>query len=186
MSIHNPPAGWFKAPAGAERLWVGLALGWCIIMSLAMPYWHFYGKQNPTGEAYRVTPAEFGTRVRGFVEANKVGEVETVDWLSGTPIPVSVPVVEIPPGGDGYLQAGGWKFYPVIKMKKGQTYRLHISSLDFQHGFSLQPLNMNFQVLPGYDHVLTITPTSTGVFPIICNEFCGYGHHMMTGRIIVE
>jgi cytochrome c oxidase subunit 2 len=34
--------------------------------------------------------------------------------------------------------------------------------------------------------VLTITPTSTGVFPIICNEFCGIGHHMMTGRIIVE
>jgi cytochrome c oxidase subunit 2 len=34
--------------------------------------------------------------------------------------------------------------------------------------------------------VLTITPTSTGIFPIICNEFCGIGHHMMTGRIIVE
>jgi cytochrome c oxidase subunit 2 len=95
-------------------------------------------------------------------------------------------VVEIPPGGDGYLMARMWAFYPVIKMKMGQTYRLHISSADLQHGFSLQPLNMNFQVLPGYDHVLTITPTSTGVFPIICNEFCGYGHHMMTGRIIVE
>ena len=73
----------------------------------------------------------------------------------------------------------------VLKMKKGQTYRLHISSMDLQHGFSLQPLNMNFQVLPGYDHVLTITPTSSGVFPIICNEFCGIGHHTMTGRIVV-
>ena len=97
-----------------------------------------------------------------------------------------VPIVEIPPGGDGYLLARMWTFYPVIKLKKGQTYRLHISSLDLQHGFSLQPLNMNFQVLPGYDHVLTITPTSSGVFPIICNEFCGIGHHSMTGRIIVE
>ena len=104
MSIHNPPADWFKAPTGAERLWVGLALGWCIIMSLAMPYWHFYGKQNPTGEAYRVTAADFGTRVREFVEANKVGSVDTIDGLTGQP--VSVPVVEIPPGGDGYLQAG--------------------------------------------------------------------------------
>ena len=79
-----------------------------------------------------------------------------------------------------------WSFYPVLKMKKGQTYRLHISSMDLQHGFSLQPLNMNFQVVPKYDHVLTITPTSAGEFPIICNEFCGIGHHTMTGRIIVE
>jgi cytochrome c oxidase subunit 2 len=70
-------------------------------------------------------------------------------------------------------------------LKKGQTYRLHISSQDLNHGFSIQPLNMNFQVVPGYDYVLTFTPTSAGEFPIICNEFCGIGHHTMTGRIIV-
>jgi cytochrome c oxidase subunit 2 len=45
---------------------------------------------------------------------------------------------------------------------------------------------MNFQILPGYDHVLTLTPTSEGEFTIICNEFCGIGHHLMTGRILVE
>jgi cytochrome c oxidase subunit 2 len=174
MSIHNPPAGWFKPPAGNERLWVGLALCWCMVMTLAMPYWHIYGKQNSTGESYRVSIGDYGKRVQSFVEANKVGDES------------GIPIVEIPPGGDGYLLARMWSFYPIIKMKKGQTYRLHISSSDLQHGFSLQPLNMNFQVLPGYDHVLTIRPTSSGTFPIICNEFCGIGHHMMTGRIIVE
>ena len=79
-----------------------------------------------------------------------------------------------------------WAWYPIIKLKEGQTYRLHISSADLQHGFSLLPMNMNFQVLPGYDHVLTITPTEKGEFQIICNEFCGIGHHLMTGKIIVE
>ena len=176
MSIYSPPAGWFKAPTGAERLWVGLALSWCITMSLAMPYWYLHGKQNSTGESYKVTAADFSTRVRQFVKSNTVGK----DAATG------VPIVEIAPGGDGYLLAHMWAFYPIIKLKKGQTYRLHISSVDLQHGFSLQPLNMNFQVLPGYDHVLTIRPTSSGVFPIICNEFCGIGHHTMTGRIIVE
>ncbi|MCP3976044.1 MAG: cytochrome c oxidase subunit II [bacterium] len=174
MSIYNPPAGWFKAPAGVERLWVGLALTWCIIMSIAMPYWHFYGKQNPTGESYKVSVQEYGQRVAEFVKDNQVGDEG------------GIPIVEIPPGGDGYLLARMWSFYPIIKLKQGQTYRLHLSSSDLQHGFSLQPLNMNFQVLPGYDHVLTITPTSSGIFPIICNEFCGIGHHAMTGRIIVE
>lgn len=174
MSIYNPPAGWFKAPVGAERLWVGLALTWCIIMSIAMPYWHLYGKQNSTGESYRVSIQDYGRRVGEFIRANQVGEES------------GVPIVEIPPGGDGYLLARMWSFQPILKMKKGQTYRLHMSSVDLQHGFSLQPVNMNFQVLPGYDHVLTITPTSSGVFSIICNEFCGIGHHAMTGRIIVE
>jgi cytochrome c oxidase subunit 2 len=173
MSIYSPPADWFKAPSGSERLWVGLALVWCIVMFIAMPYWHFYGKQNPTGEAYKVEPMQFMQRTMQFAEANKVGEE------------AGIPIAEVPPGGDAYLLAKMWDFYPVLQLRKGQTYRLHISSLDLQHGFSLQPLNMNFQVLPGYDHVLTITPTSSGVFPIICNEFCGIGHHAMTGRIVV-
>ena len=47
-------------------------------------------------------------------------------------------------------------------------------------------MNMNFQVVPGYDHVLTIKPTAPGEYPIICNEFCGIGHQQMVGKIIVE
>jgi cytochrome c oxidase subunit II len=173
MSISNPPAGWFKAPTGNERLWVGLALVWCIVMFLVMPYWHFFGKQNSTGESYRVTPEAFEARAKLFVDNHTVGE------LNG------MPIVEPPPGSDAYLVAKMWSWYPVLQLKKGQTYRIHLSSTDLQHGFSLQPMNMNFTVLPGYDHVLTLTPTSTGEFPIVCNEFCGIGHHMMVGRMLV-
>lgn len=174
MSIHAPAADWFRAPHGEEKVWVGLAILWCIVMTIAMPYWYLFGKQNSAGESYRVTPQEFRDRVDRFVETNRVGEIQ------------GVPVVQPAPGGDAYLRAQMWTWYPILKLQKGQTYRLHISSVDLQHGFSLLPLNMNFQILPGYDHVLTLTPTSSGEFSIVCNEFCGIGHHMMTGRIIVE
>jgi cytochrome c oxidase subunit 2 len=174
MSIHAQAGNWFLAPTGAERTWIGLALAWCIVLFLAMPYWHFKGKQNSTGEAYAVTPAAYTERVQRFITANRTGDLHGVD------------VVEPAPGSDVYLMAQMWRFYPVLKLKVNQTYRLHLSSPDLQHGFSLLPLNMNFQAVPGYDHVLTITPTMTGEFPIICNEFCGAGHHIMTGRIIVE
>jgi heme/copper-type cytochrome/quinol oxidase subunit 2 len=40
-------------------------------------------------------------------------------------------------------------------------------------------------VVPGYDYGLRVTPTAAGDFRIICNEFCGIGHHMMVGRVIV-
>lgn len=174
MGIHVPEKGWFRAPTGGERVWIGLALCWCLVLSVAMPYWHFKGKQNSTGEAYAVTPTAFMERVQRFVEAHQVGELQ------------GVPIVEPPPGSDAYLQASMWRWHPILKLRQGQTYRIHVSSTDLQHGFGLLPMNMNFQVLPGYDHVLTITPTSKGEFPIVCNEFCGIGHHAMTGRILVE
>ena len=174
MSIHQPPDDWFQAPHGAERTWIGLALVWCLVMFLMMPYWHLRGKQNSTGEAYATTPMEFAQRVERFVTANRVGEDN------------GVAVVEPAPGSDVYLQAQMWRWYPVLKLRQGQTYRLHVSSLDIQHGFSLQPMNMNFQILPGYDHVLTVTPTQAGEYLVICNEFCGIGHHQMVGKLIVE
>src|SRR3972149_3949873 len=77
-------------------------------------------------------------------------------------------------------------WYPVLKLKKGETYRLPLSSTDLVHGFSLFPLNLNFMVLPGYEYVLTVTPTQSGEVFVVCNEFCGIGHHTMVGKIIVE
>lgn len=174
MSIEIPKEGWFKAPAGAEKLWIGVALLWCFVMSVMMPYWHFQGKQNSRGEAYSVEPTAFFERTIQFAQSAKVGEE------------MGIPIVAPAPGSDAYLTARMWSWYPILKLQEGETYRVHLSSLDLQHGFSLQPLNMNFQVLPGYDHVLTLTPTSSGEFTIVCNEFCGIGHDKMIGKIIVE
>lgn len=174
MSLHSPPKDWYHPPAGAEKLWIGLALIWCFIMSLMMPYWHFRGKQNSRGEAYSVTPAAFLERTEKFVAANKTGD------LNG------VPIVEPAPGTDIYLVARMWSWYPILKLREGETYRLHMSSTDLQHGFSLQPMNINFQVSPGYDHVITLTPTSSGEFTIVCNEFCGIGHERMIGKVLVD
>lgn len=174
MSLTPPKEGWFQAPHGAERVWIGFALVWCLIMFFMMPYWHIFGKQNSTGESYRVTPEAFEERVHRFVEDN------TVDTLNG------IPVVAPPPGGEAYLLARMWAWYPVLQLQAGETYRLHVSSVDLSHGLSILPMNMNFQIVPGYDHVLTITPTAPGEYTLVCNEFCGIGHHMMVGTLIVK
>ncbi len=34
--------------------------------------------------------------------------------------------------------------------------------------------------------MLTLTPTIAGDYSVICNEFCGIGHHTMTGKIYVD
>ncbi len=184
MSLRPLTTPWFHGPAGHEKIWLGCAILWCFVMSLMMPYWHFRGKQNSSGETYTVTPAAFHARTEQFVAANTVGTFKNPNPANA--IMQELPIVEPPPGGDAYLLGRMWSWYPALRLRQGETYRLHLSSLDLQHGFSLQPLNMNFQVLPGYDHVLTITPTSKGEFTIVCNEFCGAGHHAMSGKIFVE
>ena len=176
-SIECPAPGWFHAPTGNERTWIGLALAWCMIMSLMMPYWHFKGKQNSSGEAYSVKPDDFVKRTEKFILANTGSE---------SLVEEGVPTIVAAPPGEIYLVAKQFAWFPTLKLRAGETYRLHVSSIDFQHGFSLQPMNMNFQVVPGYDHVLTIKPQAPGTYPIICNEFCGIGHQNMVGKIIVE
>ncbi len=173
MSI-NVERVWWKPVDKGEKIWIIIALMWAIFLFVMMPWWHYYGKQNPSSETYKVSPEKFQELTNRMIEQYKVGE------------DAGIPVVAPPPGSDVFLLARQFQWTPVLKFKKGETYRLHLSSMDVQHGFSLQPTNMNFMVLPGYDYVLTMTPTETGTFEVVCNEFCGIGHHAMVGKIIVE
>jgi len=47
----------------------------------------------------------------------------------------------------------------MLELEEGKTYRLHLASMDWLHGFSLQPENINIEVHPNYEHVITLTPT---------------------------
>jgi cytochrome c oxidase subunit 2 len=140
-----------------------------------MIWWHFAGQQNLSTETYRVDPGAYGALVEEWAEPLTVREEGDT----------GIPVVRPEPGGEAYMYAHLWGWWPILELEKGQTYRLHLSSLDWQHGFSLQPVNMNIQVHPGYEMVVTVTPTATGEFGVVCNEFCGIGHSTMIGRIHV-
>ncbi len=168
---------WWKEPIErVELLWVAIALTWAIFMFLMMPYWHVYGKQNLSNEAYRTTPEAFGKKVEAMVAQHTVRKETAREY----------PVVAPPAGSDVYLLARLWEWYPILELEKGKTYRLHVSSMDWQHGFSVQPENINFQVVPGYETVITVTPDKAGEFSIVCNEYCGIGHHNMVGKIYVK
>jgi cytochrome c oxidase subunit 2 len=174
MTIHALRGVWWKKVDRSEKLWLSIALVWCLVLFAMMPLWHWKGGQNPSFETYRISPADYQAKVEAYVQKTKVGEER------------GFPVVAPAPGADVYMLGRLWQWYPVVKLKKGETYRLHLSSLDLVHGFALFPLNLNFMVLPGYEYVLTVTPTEKGEVYAVCNEFCGIGHHQMVGKIIVE
>ncbi len=165
---------WWNEPIEkVELIWVIIAFLWGLFMFFFMIAWHFIGQQNLASEAYRITPSAYEAKVEEFVKKYTVREEK------------GIPVVKPTAGADVYILGRLWNWWPILELEKDVSYRIHISSLDWQHGFSLQPTNINIQVHPGYEHVITLTPTSTGVFGIVCNEFCGIGHHTMTGKLYV-
>lgn len=177
MSSFLPPSerDWWNVPVGKQEIvWIGIALVWCLIMFFMMPYWHIYGKQNLSNEAYQTTPAKFQAKVDEMVSKYKIGEQ------------AGIPIVKPPAGSDVYMLGRLWQWYPILELEKDQSYRIHLSSMDWNHGFSLQPVNINLQIVPGYDMVVTMTPDQAGEFTVVCNEFCGIGHHTMLGKIYVK
>ena len=174
----TPPENrlWWKEPLhGVELTWITVGFLWGLLMTGVMIYWHMTGEQNLSNEAYRVNPDTYAEKVEAAAAQYTVRE----DEQSG------MPVVHPPAGSDVYMLARLWEWWPILELEKGKEYRLHLSSLDWLHGFSLQPTNINLQIHPNYEMVVTIKPTETGDFGIICNEFCGIGHHTMLGKMII-
>ncbi|MBI5560049.1 MAG: cytochrome C oxidase subunit II [Deltaproteobacteria bacterium] len=181
MSIYPPDKVWWKPIDREEKIWLVIALIWLSFTFFLMPVLHVYGRQNPPALSYRVTPERFEALSNEFIEKYRVLGSD------GQPVAINgVPVVHPQPGGDAYIVARAWSWQPILELEKGKPYRIHLSSLDFQHGFSIYPLNMNFMAIPGEDYILRITPTSSGEFSILCNEYCGIGHHTMVGKLIVR
>jgi cytochrome c oxidase subunit 2 len=172
--LDAPLGTWWKPAHKAEKFWVAIAFAWCLVLFAMMPLWHWKGGQNPSGIRRRTTPVAFMNRVQEFVTQYQVGEDR------------GLPIVAPPPGADIYLVAFAFNWMPILKLQQDAEYTLHLSAMDVNHGFSLYPINVNFQVVPGYDYGLRVTPNAAGDFRIICNEFCGIGHHTMVGRVIVD
>ena len=174
----SPPSEriWWKEPIPrTELVWVVIAFLWGLVMFFMMIYWHGAGEQNLSNEAYRIDPDVFAERTEAMAEQYTVREEGDT----------GVPVVHPPPGSDIYMLARLWEWWPVLELEKDQSYRLHLSALDWQHGFSLQPVNINVQVHPDYEMVITVKPDRAGEYGIVCNEFCGIGHHLMVGKLYV-
>ena len=178
MTSLSPPDQkvWWKKPIDrAELIWIFIVVIWGIILTLMMPLWHIFGEQNLSTETYRTTPQRYMEKTQAFVD----------QYTVRTEGDRQFPVVAPPAGEDIYMVARLWDWWPILELKQGQSYRLHLNSIDWNHGFSLQPANLNIKVLPGYEHVLTITPNATGEYSVICNEYCGINHHNMVGKIYV-
>ncbi|MBI4213378.1 MAG: cytochrome C oxidase subunit II [Chloroflexi bacterium] len=174
------PRNWWDLPLGGhEKIWLSIVVLLGLSMFVMMPVWHVFGAQNSPTETYRVSPDYYWEKATKFAAAE-----------GGLSRKVEAGIQ--PTGDDVYLGALKFGWFPnVLVLEAGRRYRIHVSSKDVNHGFSIHKAGepsqkANFQVVPGYEHVLPMTFTEAGTYDIVCQEYCGLGHQFMLGRILVE
>lgn len=85
------------------------------------------------------------------------------------------------------VQAFLFGFLPdEIRVPRGRPITFRLTSTDVIHGFQIVLSNANTMVVPGYVSQFTTIFDRPGEYLIVCNEFCGLGHHTMSARLIVE
>lgn len=72
-----------------------------------------------------------------------------------------------------------------MEVPVGEEVTFKVTSSDVVHSFSIVDTNVNMMAVPGQINEKTYTFEEPGNYLIICNEYCGSGHHMMQTSIEV-
>jgi cytochrome c oxidase subunit 2 len=79
-----------------------------------------------------------------------------------------------------------WSFDPMeVRVPAGAEIVFTATSGDVIHGFNIEGTRLNMMLIPGQISQNTYTFREPGEYLLICHEYCGLGHHMMAGRVIV-
>ncbi len=81
--------------------------------------------------------------------------------------------------------ANGAREINALHIPVDRPVRLSMSSQDVIHSFFIPAFRVKQDVLPGRDTDVWFQATKTGVFPLLCAEYCGTDHSTMRGRITV-
>ena len=74
-------------------------------------------------------------------------------------------------------------------VKAGQQVEFVLTSVDTTHGFGVEypggGIAFQAQIVPEHTQRVVWTFKDPGVYPIVCLEYCGVGHHVMLSKIEV-
>jgi len=90
---------------------------------------------------------------------------------------------------DVYVETRRFAFVPgttePIRVPANSTVTFHVASADVLHGFEVVGTNINTMAIPGQKAVVTAEFDKAREHGIVCNEYCGEGHHDMAGTLEV-
>jgi cytochrome c oxidase subunit 2 len=148
-----------------EKIWMWAAAGIVVIFLASMGFTFFGRAIQPPSHVEMIDPAT----VRTDEEFGNPGVTINADG--------SATVV---------VQAFMFAFLPnEIRVPRDQPVTFRMTSADVIHGFQIVGTNGNTMVVPGYVSQFTTVFSEAGEYLIVCNEYCGLGHHVMSAKLIV-
>jgi len=83
----------------------------------------------------------------------------------------------------------GWNISET-EFKVGDSVEFNVTTPDVTHGFGIYDEDMELiaqtQAMPEYTNTVYMTFDDPGTYTILCLEYCGLGHHLMTAEITVQ
>lgn len=149
-----------------EKIWMWAATGIVVVFLASMSFTFFGRAIQPPSHVEMIDPAA----VRQDEEFSNPG-------------------VTINPDGSAtvVMQAFMFAYMPnEIRVPRARSITFRITSPDVIHGFEIVGTNGNTMVVPGYVSQFTTVFNKAGEYLIVCNEYCGLGHHVMSAKLIVE
>lgn len=73
-----------------------------------------------------------------------------------------------------------------IEVPVGSKVNFIMTSKDVVHGMQIVETNVNAMILPGHIQTISQTFNEPGEYLILCNEYCGIGHQLMSTTITVK
>jgi cytochrome c oxidase subunit 2 len=90
-------------------------------------------------------------------------------------------------------QQWSWTFkYPngkessELRLPLNQVVRCNLHSKDVIHGFFIPAFAVKQDVVPGKLNYVWFQPREAGTYDLLCSSYCGQGHPLMIGNVVVE
>ncbi|MHC0036232.1 cytochrome c oxidase subunit II [Pseudoneobacillus sp. C159] len=149
-----------------EKIWLALSFGMIMIFMLITGYQGFALEMGPPSHKETIDPqkvdqtAPFDQPGIKIIGENEYEVVMTLQIFSFNPGNIEIPA--------------------------GSTVHFIMTSKDVVHGFEVAGTNLNAMVMPGHVTKITQKFDEPGNFLVLCNEYCGAGHQMMSTTITVK
>ncbi|KGX86406.1 cytochrome c oxidase subunit II [Pontibacillus marinus] len=150
----------------SEMIWLALSFGMLMAFMLATGYQTFALEMGPPSHGETIDPQKVDeTAPFDQPGIKKIGENEyevvmTMQIFSFNPSDIEIPA--------------------------GATVHFILTSKDVTHGFQVAGTNINAMVMPGHIQKITQTFDRPGEYLVLCNEYCGAGHQLMSTTINVK
>lgn len=73
-----------------------------------------------------------------------------------------------------------------IRVPAGSEVTFTATTIDVLHGFAIEGTRLNMMLIPGQVARSTQRFDRPGEYLLVCHEYCGIGHHGMSGKVVVE